>query len=277
MPRAKLISMEKYPTFATMKTISMGESYSQDYRISCNDMDSEYRMTPQAILNMSQDTIAAYLTTRHVAAFDLQKNGFTWVISEYTIDLTGELPLWREKVEVSVSPSEISTAKIHFDYRITKQTGETAVIRTSVWSIINVATGRPEMIADHCTISGDSACRHLRNKVRALERSDLEFHYITNISDIDFNGHVHNVSYLKIALSCVPYELARNTIVKNVVIKFLRQSFINEDLLCRIEKDDENHSALSSITNSDGQEVCRICATLQEISCRDFGEIVDRN
>ena len=70
-----------------MKTITIGEEYTQDYRITCNDMDSEYRMTPQAILNMSQDTIAAYLTTRHIAAFDLQKEGFTWVLSEYTMEM----------------------------------------------------------------------------------------------------------------------------------------------------------------------------------------------
>lgn len=28
-----------------MKTITIGEEYTQDYRITCNDMDSEYRMT----------------------------------------------------------------------------------------------------------------------------------------------------------------------------------------------------------------------------------------
>lgn len=84
------------------------------------------------------------------------------------------------------------------------------------------------------------------------------------------------MSYLKIALSCIPYELARKMVIKNVTIKFLRQSYINEDLLCRIEKEEEENSALSSISNSEGQEVCRISATLQEIACRDFGEIVDR-
>ena len=260
-----------------MKTITIGEDYTQDYRITCTDMDSEYRMTPQAILNMSQDTIAAYLTTRRLAAFDLQKEGFTWVLSEYTMEMTGELPLWREKIEVTVCPSEISAMKLHMDYRILNKDGESVATGTSIWSIIDIRTGRPEMIGEHCVLSGESLTRHSRNMVRALSRSDLEFHYITNISDIDFNGHVHNVSYLKIALSCIPYELARKMVIKNVTIKFLRQSYINEDLLCRIEKEEQDNSALSSISNSEGQEVCRISATLQEIACRDFGEIVDRN
>ena len=260
-----------------MKTITIGEAFTQDYRITCNDMDSEYRMTSQAILNMSQDTIAAYLTTRHIAAFDLQKEGFTWVLSEYTIEMTGELPLWREKVEVTVSPSEISSAKLHIDYRISNKDGETVVTGTSIWSIISTVTGRPEMISEHCTVCGESVTRHPRNVVKALDHSDIQFHYVTNISDIDFNGHVHNVSYLKIALSCIPYELARTMVIRKAVIKFLRQSYINEDLLCRIEKNAEDNSALSSISNSEGQEVCRISVTTQEIECRDFGNIVDRN
>ena len=260
-----------------MKTITIGEDYTQDYRITCTDMDSEYRMTPQAILNMSQDTIAAYLTTRRLAAFDLQKEGFTWVLSEYTMEMTGELPLWREKIVVTVCPSEISSMKLHMDYLVMNKAGESIATGTSIWSIIGISTGRPEMISNHCTICGESVTRHPRNIVKALDRCDLQFHYITNISDIDFNGHVHNVSYLKIALSCIPYELARKMVVKKMTIKFLRQSFINEDLLCRIEKEEQENSALSSISNSEGQEVCRISATLQEIACRDFGEIVDRN
>ena len=66
-------------------------------------------------------------------------------------------------------------------------------------------------------------------------------------------------------------------VIQKAVIKFLRQSYINEDLLCRIEKGEQDNSALSSISNSEGQEVCRISVTTQELACQDFGEIVDRN
>lgn len=260
-----------------MKEIIIGEKFSQDYRITCNDMDSEYRMTPQSILHLSQDTIAAFLTTRYLAAFDLQKEGFTWVLSEYSIELKGSLPLWREIVEVEICPSEFSSVKLHIDYRILGKDGTVAVTGTSIWSIINIESGRPEQIADHCTMSGESQIRHPRNIVQAVTRDDLEFRYITNFSDIDFNGHVHNVSYLKIALSAVPFEMSRTTIIKNLTIKFMRQSFINQVLLCRIEKDVEDLSARASISNEENQEVCRISVTMQEAQCKDFGIVVDRN
>ena len=260
-----------------MKQIIIGEIFRQDYRITCNDMDSEYRLNSQAILNLSQDTIAAFLTTRHLAAFDLQKEGFTWVLSEYTIDVAGPLPLWRELVDVQVIPSEISSVKLHFDYRILNKDGETVVTGTSIWSIINVETGRPELISDHCEIVGESGQRHPRNMIDAVTHSDLDFKYITNISDIDFNGHVHNVSYLKIALSAIPYELSKTNVLKKMVIKFLRQSFINETLTCSIEKDAEDLSAHSSICNEAGQEVCRISVSMQSVESLDFALMVDRN
>ena len=56
--------------------------------------------------------------------------------------------------------------------------------------------------------------------IEAVTHSDLDFKYITNISDIDFNGHVHNVSYLKIALSAIPYELSKTNVLKKMDIKF---------------------------------------------------------
>ena len=263
--------------FAIMKQINIGETFRQDYRITCNDMDSEYRMTPESILNLSQDTIAAFLTTRHLAAFDLQKEGFTWVLSEYTIDLCGALPLWRERLEVVVSPSEISSFKLHFDYRILNKDGDTVITGTSIWSIINVQTGRPEQIAEHCRVCGETAVRHPRIVVKAVSHSDIEFKYITNISDIDFNGHVHNVSYLKIALSVIPFEMSRTKIIKSLTIKFIRQSFIDQVLICSIEKDAEVQSARSSISNEQGQEVCRMSVTMQDVESRDFGVLVDRN
>lgn len=260
-----------------MKQINIGETFRQDYRITCNDMDSEYRMTPESILNLSQDTIAAFLTTRHLAAFDLQKEGFTWVLSEYTIDLCGALPLWRERLEVVVSPSEISSFKLHFDYRILNKDGDTVITGTSIWSIINVQTGRPEQIAEHCRVCGETVVRHPRIVVKAVSHSDIEFKYITNISDIDFNGHVHNVSYLKIALSVIPFEMSRTKIIKSLTIKFIRQSFIDQVLICSIEKDAEVLSARSSISNEQGQEVCRMSVTMQDVESRDFGVLVDRN
>ena len=260
-----------------MKQINIGETFRQDYRITCNDMDSEYRMTPESILNLSQDTIAAFLTTRHLAAFDLQKEGFTWVLSEYTIDLCGVLPLWRERLEVVVSPSEISSFKLHFDYRILNKDGDTVITGTSIWSIINVQTGRPEQIAEHCRVCGETAVRHPRIVVKAVSHSDIEFKYTTNISDIDFNGHVHNVSYLKIALSVIPLEMSRTKIIKSLTIKFIRQSFIDQVLICSIEKDAEVQSARSSISNEQGQEVCRMSVTMQDVESRDFGVLVDRN
>ena len=263
--------------FAIMKQINIGETFRQDYRITCNDMDSEYRMTPESILNLSQDTIAAFLTTRHLAAFDLQKEGFTWVLSEYTIDLCGAMPLWRERLEVVVSPSEISSFKLHFDYRILNKDGDTVITGTSIWSIINVQTGRPEQIAEHCRVCGETAVRHPRIVVKAVSHSDIEFKYITNISDIDFNGHVHNVSYLKIALSVIPLEMSRTKIIKSLTIKFIRQSFIDQVLICSIEKDAEVLSARSSISNEQGQEVCRMSVTMQDVESRDFGVLVDRN
>lgn len=260
-----------------MKEIITGEKFSQDYHITCNDMDSEYRMTPQSILHLSQDTIAAFLTTRHLAAFDLQKEGFTWVLSEYTIELKGTLPLWREKVEVVISPSEISSVKLFIDYRILNKDRVAVITGTSIWSIINIITGRPEQLSDHCTISGETIARHSRNIVNAVTHSNIEFRYVTNISDIDFNGHVNNVSYLKIALYSIPFEISRNKIIKNLTIKFLRQCFISQDLQCRIEKEDDALSARSSISNEKGEEVCRMSVTMQDAEIRDFGIVVDRN
>ena len=56
-------------------------------------MDSEYRMTVVAVLSFFQDTVASYLTTRNLAAFDIADNGYLWVLSDYSLDVAEKMPL----------------------------------------------------------------------------------------------------------------------------------------------------------------------------------------
>ena len=58
------------------------------YPVTCAEMDAQYRLTVDGVMTFHEDAVAKYLTTLNLAAFDLQKDGSTWIISEINMDLT---------------------------------------------------------------------------------------------------------------------------------------------------------------------------------------------
>ena len=49
------------------------ESYTHRYSLTAADMDTRYRMTPNAVLLYYQDCWARYMACLHLAAFDVVK------------------------------------------------------------------------------------------------------------------------------------------------------------------------------------------------------------
>ena len=61
--------------------------YSTIYPITAANINADYRLTVDALLNFHESTVARYFTTLGVAAFDVQKEDKTWVISEINLDI----------------------------------------------------------------------------------------------------------------------------------------------------------------------------------------------
>ncbi|MBQ4395459.1 MAG: hypothetical protein II825_09235 [Paludibacteraceae bacterium] len=57
--------------------------YAHRYSLTAADMDTRYRMTPNAVLLYYQDCWARYMSCLHLAAFDVIKHNLLWIITEF--------------------------------------------------------------------------------------------------------------------------------------------------------------------------------------------------
>lgn len=76
--------------------------YSTIYPITAANINADYRLTVDALLNFHESTVARYFTTLGVAAFDVQKEDRTWVISEINLELPAPPVMWSEDVEFTL-------------------------------------------------------------------------------------------------------------------------------------------------------------------------------
>lgn len=90
--------------------------FTRKYTITTAEMDAHYRLTVDGLLTYHETTIATYLTTLHLAAFDLHKIDKAWVLSEINLELPEPPTMWSEDVEMTVWISEMSSMRVWFDF-----------------------------------------------------------------------------------------------------------------------------------------------------------------
>ena len=121
------------------------DKYRYIYTVIAADMDVRYRMKVNAVLSYYQDAFARYMTTLGAAAFDLAKEGKTWIITEFQSEFLPADTLWYEQLEVEMWVSEMSPLRVYSDYVVRKvATSEVIAKGYACWGILNLATRTPE-------------------------------------------------------------------------------------------------------------------------------------
>jgi len=254
----------------------MANKYTKKYNVILDNMDLyRYRLRPIASIMYLQDAFARYTATKRLAAYDLFSKNQYWIVTEFNIDFVGDLPFWSEEIEVCIWISEVTKLKIYTDYEL-KYKDKTFAKGNALWFIIDRNTKRPvktDVISQRFDI-----CEELtmgEHKKFSLPKSTdvyTRLEHRNNLSDIDFNKHVNNKSYINLAEMTAPAEFKKTRVLKNIRIRFNRETFLDDVLTCTTCKtvipDTYTH-----IIEKDGVSVCDI---LTSWSIEGYGEsIVD--
>lgn len=233
-------------------------------------MDGNYRLTIDGILSFHENTVARYLTSLGLAAFDMQKQDKTWIISEINLDLPGEPAIWTEDIILTVWISEMSSLRIWFEFTaVESHTGRMAARGNSCWSLISMSERKPvscdglipldELVPE--MLLGPHRRRKQLN--RADEPCDTIGHTINQI-DLDFNGHTNNRRYIQMALICLKPDFIEKHRPDSLSIRFIHESRMGDTIKSHTFPTEEPSTFLCITTNGLGQELCRVTSHWKE-------------
>lgn len=258
------------------------ELYQQKYSIVASDMDVTYHITPNAIMLYFQDCFARYLTSRRLAAFDIIKDDLIWIIYDLEINFVKERPLWSSEMKVKIRFSEISAVKIYVDYWLCDADDEVFAQGTSVWAIINSRTKRPfpaqKLLADGGITAEGEPMKSGVKEDSADKAHVKDVQHVVNVTDLDFNGHVCNRTYLSISIATQPLEFIRKFSPRYIHIKFTREAFFGETLTVQVS-DNGADTYWYDIINSKGKSICSIYSEWEnneEELSKDVSEMIAR-
>ncbi len=238
--------------------------YTKKYNVILDNMDLfEYRLRPISAIMYIQDAFARLCATKKMAAYDLFATNQIWIVTEFNIDFIEVLPFWSEEIEVSIWISEITKLKIYTDYEI-KYKGKSVAKGNALWFVIDKETKRPartNIIAERFDVCNELTLgEHKKFVLPHPTEVYAKIEHKNNLSDIDFNKHVNNKSYINLAEMTAPIEFRKTKTLKTISIRFNQETFLNDMLTCTTSKT-EIPDTYSHIIEKDGVSVCDIATT----------------
>ena len=202
-----------------------------------------------------------------MAAYDLFAKNLYWVVADINMDFTDVLPFWSEEIEVNVWFSEVSKLKIYIDYEITYK-DKVFAKGNALWFLINRDTKRPvkaDEIAQKFEICDELVLgEHKKFVLPSATEVYTKIQHTNNLSDIDFNKHVNNKSYINLAEMTAPDEFKQTHRLRNLHIRFNRETFLGDILTCTTNRT-EDKNTFTHIIEKDGVSVCDIATEWETI------------
>ncbi len=208
----------------------------REYKVTNAIMGQDYHLTPVGAQMLAQDCFAALMASYKVAAFDLSKRSLMWIISEFSMRFNAPMPFWGETVTVELWLSEKPSIKVFVDFRILYR-GQEFCSGYIVWAILDIASRKPALAADilaamECNPELVSGTHRHRQPV--MDSPLMEHRHLTNMTDTDFNGHVSNITYMRVCRNSLPAEYISSHRLAQIDMRFLHESFLGDELRCTV-------------------------------------------
>ena len=235
--------------------------YKKRYNVILDNMDiNNYTLRPISAIMYLQDAFARLCATKKLAAYDLFASNQYWVVAEFNIDFVDNLPFWSEEIEINIWISEITKIKIFTDYEI-KYHDKVFAKGNALWFIIDRETGRPaktDAAMERFDVI-DELVLGEHKKFTLLEPKEKvsEIKHTNNLSDLDFNNHVNNKSYINLAEMTSNDEFRKTHTLQSLNIRFNKETFLGDTLICTTYSTDEANKYVHKI-EKDGVPVCDI-------------------
>lgn len=233
--------------------------FSREYAIKSYECDCNGKLRIITLMNIFQDVADSHASKIGVGIEHCLANGLAWVGSNYHIKIS-RMPEWHEKIVVKTWPSGKSKLIATRDFRVEDANGNTIIVASSQWVLIDFAKKRPVALENNLPEYPLIEERSLDTdfpKYDAPKRDDFIQSVKVRYDDIDVNKHVNNSIYPLWATECVGNDFRAEHQPIELEISFKKECCYGDSVKIRTQV--EEKTTLHSITvPADNREVARL-------------------
>lgn len=210
--------------------------YKYEKKILFSDIDAASRMSVGGIMNALQDCVNINSESIGRGIAYMQEKKRAWFAISWNIEIK-RYPVMFEDVVVKTWPYDFSSSMGFRNVIITDAKGNDIVCADSIWTLMDMAAGRPTKILEEDRRGYDPEPRYPMEKAaRKIKLPDTMCDVETvrvHHADIDFNGHMSNARYIQMATEYVQQGLS----IRKIRVEYKNQSQYGEHLRIKCAKE----------------------------------------
>ncbi len=228
--------------------------YKFNSRIRYSELDSEGKLSLEALLDYFQDCSTFHSEDIGVGLAYLAKRNLAWVLSAWQINVV-RYPDLGEQVVIGTLPYEFKGFMGCRNFLMETEDGEPLAYANTIWTLMNMIEMRPVRVTEEMVkayvleekLPMNYAPRKIAVPDKAgIEKENMEVKY----HHLDTNNHVNNGQYIRIAMEYLPEKFA----IKQMRAEYKKQAHLGDVIHPVLYH--ENDKYLVVLNNQEGQPYC---------------------
>jgi medium-chain acyl-[acyl-carrier-protein] hydrolase len=207
------------------------ERFDTTFSIASYEADLTGNMSLFALFNRFQELAGLHAAYLQVGYEQLQQLKLAWILSRIKVNILS-MPRWGDTVQLATWPKGIDRLFAMREFSLTSQKGETLVLATSAWLLVDIEKNRPQRIenlpVDLRFPGAPHAILETPDKIQLPEGLKTAFERPAWLSDIDTNQHVNNAQYAKWIGDCFSEDQCRKHRVTSIQINYLEETLLGD-------------------------------------------------
>ena len=224
--------------------------YQFDSRIRYSETDSEGSLTMMALLNYFQDCSTFQSEDAGVGVRYCLDRDLVWVLNAWQI-VPIRLPKLGEKVTIATCPYEFQKFMGYRNFMMFDEEGNFLAKANSIWSLINVKTGRfetpDEAMMKGYPIEERIPMEYAGRKISVPTGGEAKDAITVLPHHLDANHHVNNGQYVAMALEFLPGD----TQIRQLRAEYRKQAFLGNTIVPYVAKEDSR--IVVALQDADGK------------------------
>lgn len=233
--------------------------FSFPYTVDSAFIDGALRFTVIGMATMAQSLVSFHYGDNGLSIPHVAKKGYTWVVSKQRFEIS-TYPLWRDELLLTSWMQKPKGPFLQYDYEfgyakdygkkpdlnapvLHKRVEDTAMgdvffKASTQWLLLDVNTLRPVRMEgaefDTLTYCQKEALGGRFQKIELPADFSYSAAFSPSRLDIDLNGHVNNIEYLRYIFSYIPPELLKEELlVTSLEAQYVSSAHFSDKLECR--------------------------------------------
>lgn len=211
--------------------------YEYEKKILFSDVDVHSQMSISAMMNAMFDIISINSESIGRGIDYMLSKRRTWFAIGWNIVIK-RYPALLEEITVKTWPYDFGTGLAHRNVVITDKSGEDIAYADSIWTLMDMDIGHPTRITEEDARGYELYDRYpmekMKRKLDCVSNMAVIDEYVVRRSDIDYNGHMSNGVYIRLAADCTEDK----SMIRQIKVEYKKQSRLGERLVIRCGRQD---------------------------------------